>query len=486
MITPWRADPISFIERIIIDPETGKPFILLDAERRFLEHAFSTDSAGRLLYPEQIYSCPKKSGKTTFAAIYVLTMVLLCDGAYPEAICAANDHDQSIARVFAAIKRIIECSPLLRAEARITANKITIDGAVIIAIPNNYASAAGSNQVIAVFDELWAYTSERSRRLFDELVPPPTRRIACRFTVTYAGFTGESVLLEELYKRGLQQAQVGPSLYAGDGILMFWSHDPVAPWQDEAWIAESRRNLRPKQYERMIENRFVNDESSFIDISSFDECVDARIGHLVADRTVHVWAAVDASVKHDSTALAAVTWSQPDQKVRLVDHRIFKPTAEKPIDFAVDVEQTLRQWGQRFHVRTVWYDPYQMAASSQRLLREGVPMQEYPQTLNNLTAVGENLFELLKGRNLLSYPDDEIRTAISHAVAIEGARGWKIAKDKQSHRIDIVIALGMAALACVRDQSKPAYDTTYAGFNSDWQGLRANLYMQSGGTFRLW
>ena len=37
-------------------------------------------------------------------------------------------------------------------------------GAVITAIPNNYASAAGSNQVVATFDELWAYDSERSRR----------------------------------------------------------------------------------------------------------------------------------------------------------------------------------------------------------------------------------------------------------------------------------------------------------------------------------
>ena len=116
-----------------------------------------------------------------------------------------------MARVFAAIRRIIECSPQLCAEAKITADKITIYDAVIIAIPSNYASAAGSNHVVAIFDELWAYSSERSRRLFDELVPPPTRRIACRLTVTYAGFEGESVLLEELYKRGLLQPQVAPN-----------------------------------------------------------------------------------------------------------------------------------------------------------------------------------------------------------------------------------------------------------------------------------
>ena len=244
----WRADPIAFIEQVMIDPETKRPFVLLDAERAFLKHAFATGADGRLLYPEQIYSCPKKSGKTTFAAIYVITIVLLFGGTYAEAICAANDYDQSVGRVFAAIKRIIECSPWLRGEAKITADKITIAGAVITAIPSNYASAAGANPVVTVFDELWAYSLQRLRRLFDELVPPPTRRIACRLTVTYAGFQGESILLEELYRRGLKQPLIGRNLYAGDGILMFWSHEPVAPWQTESWLAEMRRSLRVNQF----------------------------------------------------------------------------------------------------------------------------------------------------------------------------------------------------------------------------------------------
>jgi hypothetical protein len=174
-------------------------------------------------------------------------MVLVYGGAYAEGICAANDYDQSVGRVFAAVRRIIECSPLLSDAAKITSDKITIFDAVIIAIPTNYASAAGSNHVIAVFDELWAYVSERSRRLFDELVPPPTRRIACRLIVTYAGFEGESTLLNELYRCGLQQPQVAPNLYAGDGMLMFWTHEPVAHWQDAAWLAQMRRRLPPNQ-----------------------------------------------------------------------------------------------------------------------------------------------------------------------------------------------------------------------------------------------
>jgi phage terminase large subunit-like protein len=157
------------------------------------------------------------------------------------------------------------------------------------------------------------------------------------------------------------------------------------------------------------------------------------------------------------------------------------------IDFSVQVEQVLRDWYRRFSLREVSYDPYQMAASSQRLMREGLPMKEYAQTVNNLTAMGENLFQLIKGRNLLVYPDEAIRTAVSRAIAVEGARGWKIAKDKQSHRIDIVIAMGMAALACLKGQAKPGYDRTYAAFQDvDWQGIALNWYLQTGGGTRPW
>ncbi len=42
-----------------------------------------------------------------------------------------------------------------------------------------------------------------------------------------------------------------------------------------------------------------------------------------------------------------------------------------------------------------------------------------------------------------------MRLAVSRAVAIETPRGWRITKEKQSHKIDVVVALGMAAWAAV-------------------------------------
>jgi phage terminase large subunit-like protein len=462
-LTRWRADPVAFIEQHLINAETNESFELLPAERAFLKFAFKTGANGKLLYPELLYSCPKKSGKTTFAALVCLVVILLYGGAYAEATLAANDQDQAVGRVFEAVKRIVAASPLLKREAKILQDKILFPSfhATISAIPASFAGAAGGNQNIAIFDEAWAYTSERSRRLWDELVPPPTRKVACRLTVTYAGYSGESTLLEGLYARGKAQPQVGTDLYAGDGLLMFWSHKPIAPWQDEAWLASMRRE-RTSAYQRMVLNEFAASTSQFVDMSAWDACVAPELVPVQEDRQLHVWAGVDASVKRDATALVACAYDKKANCVRLVQHRVFTPTPGDPINFEATVEATLLDWNKRFRLRKVYFDPFQMVSTAQRLEKQYIKIEPYAQTVPNLTAATSNLFELIQNRSIVLYPDVGMRRAVSHAVLHESSRGWRLDKRKQSHKIDLVVALSMAALAAVRGQSESSYDSSGA------------------------
>jgi hypothetical protein len=39
---------------------------------------------------------------------------------------------------------------------------------------------------------------------------------------------------------------------------------------------------------------------------------------------------------------------------------------------------------------------------------------------------------------------------MQRSVAVENARGWRIAKEKSSHKIDVVVALAQAALGAVQ------------------------------------
>ena len=283
-------------------------------------------------------------------------------------------------------------------------------------------------------------------------MPPPTRKVACRLTVTYAGFSGESVLLEELYARGMAQPQIAPSLRAGDGMLMAWHHEPIAPWQTPEWLDQMRRSLRPNQYRRMIENHFVLNTKSFhraVGLGCLCRCRRvagnrrSKSGGLLRRRC----SLEKGQRRHCRLRLGC---QGSESAAGVAPH--FMPSPGSPIDFESDIETALLDVQRRFSVRKVPVDPHMMQASLQRLARRGVPVEEYPQNTANVTAASQNLFELVTGQNLVAYPDAAIRLAVSQAVAVEGPRGWKIDKSNPRHKIDVVVGLAMACKAAVDNQ----------------------------------
>jgi phage terminase large subunit-like protein len=219
-----------------------------------------------------------------------------------------------------------------------------------------------------------------------------------------------------------------------------------------------RRSLRPSAYARMVLNEFASSESAFVDLSAWDACVLPSLAPLREDKRLHIWVGVDASVKRDSTALVACTYNKRAKCVRLVAHRTFMPTPQDPIDFEATVEATILDWRERFVLRKVYFDPFQMVSVAQRLRRAGgVKIEEFAQTVPNLTAATQNLYDLIQSRSIALYPDAPMRLAISRAIMHESSRGWRLDKLKQAHKIDTVVALSIAALAAVRSQSESSY-----------------------------
>jgi phage terminase large subunit-like protein len=121
----------------------------------------------------------------------------------------------------------------------------------------------------------------------------------------------------------------------------------------------------------------------------------------------------------------------------------------------------------RFNLRRALFDPWQMQAISQRLAKAGVRIEEFPQTPAKLTEASQNLFELVQGRNLVAYPDAGMRLAVSRAVALETSRGWRISKEKQAHKIDVVVALAMAAHAAVKGQNDSTFSLDTGWLDDD-------------------
>ena len=170
-----------------------------------------------------------------------------------------------------------------------------------------------------------------------------------------------------------------------------------------------RRSLRPNQYLRMIENRFVTSEGSFISLDDWDAIVDPDMRPLLGDKAVQIVAGIDASVRHDSTALVAASFDWGPQRCRLVAHRVFQPSPDEPLDFEGTVERTVLEWWKHFQLQAVYFDPWQMVSTSQRLAKHGVKVEEFPQSVGNLTLASQTLYELIRGRNLIVYPNETMQ-----------------------------------------------------------------------------
>jgi hypothetical protein len=333
------------------------------------------------------------------------------------------------------------------------------NGTTIQALANDYAGEAGANQGATSWTELWAFTSEASHRLWEELTPVPTRRNSIRVIDTYAGFEGESDLLFSLYKLGVapdehregQGERLHPDLpiFANRAarLFVYWDHEPRMPWQTPAYYEGQRRTLRPSTYLRLHENRWTTGVSVFLTPELWDPCVDHSLQPLVADRSKSLHVGVDAAQKSDYAAVVAVYWEH--NKLVLAVHRLWKPSPSEPLDLEATIEAYLRELHARFSLVEIVCDPWQMARSIATLKAAGLPIRELPQTSASTTAFGQNLFELINGKNLRLYPAEDLRQQALNTVAVESTRGWRIAKDKSSKKIDAIVALAMACISAV-------------------------------------
>jgi hypothetical protein len=454
----WQREPISFIEQILRRPKDGKPFELFDAQRQWFGHCWKLRPDGRLLYPEQTIGWAKKTGKGGTAAMQLLTTTLVFGGRNAEAYCVGADLQQAVERVFAEVKKICEVSPLLAREAQITNQRITFPqtGATITAIAGDYAGAAGGHPTITSFDELWTIDNERARRLFDEMVPVPTEKISCRLVTTHAGFSGECELLEEIHSKGMQLPEIAPGLRAGDGMLFTWrrADEFLAPWQDQAWLDDMRRSTRPLQYQRQLENIFVNSETRFITGEAWDD-VTTLPAPPPPDPTLPVIIAIDAGIKHDSTAIVVCN-SEKDGGVCVRRSMIFVPAPGHPVDLEL-VERKLKELTKQYPLCTIVYDSSQLEFMMQRFRSAGTKVVEFTQNPGNIGDMTENLAALIHYKKLAVFPDQNLRHAITNVHISENASGQqRFVKSRKDHN-DVVIALAMAALHCVQRSGQPGY-----------------------------
>lgn len=402
-----------------------------------------------------LISTVKKGGKTELNGVATLYAALTLPA--PETLyCVANDAEQAQERVFDRIAGAVRRAGLVKAGAA-TVSKTSIEfpetGTRIVAIPADFAGAAGAVFGVTSWTELWAFRFEQHVRLWEELTPIPNRR-SLRIIDSYAGFAGDAPVLEPMWQRAMAGVRLDDELpvYANGKLWAYidqgdeaqaraWLGDPDSR---EAYYAEQSASLRPGTYRRLHENRWAEGEEAFIDAAMWDAVVDPDATPMLPDRSVRVTVGVDAAMKRDCSAVVAVT--RDGDRVRVVAHKVWTPTKDRPLDFDETIAPYLAWLRDSFTVERVLFDPRMLEQPANVWRKEGVPMREFPQTPENLTRAGQGLFDLIRARQLVVYPDAELRQHALNAVAVETARGLRLAKEKASRKIDALAALSFACV----------------------------------------
>ena len=458
-VVKWAESPAGFYIS-----ESRKPIRLAAHQAAILRHIFTPQDDGRLQYDTVIYATPKKSGKSTIGALVAEYFGLFIEAPNEIYICA-NDFEQAQGRVFKSLAQSIRLNPHLSNRTDVQARVAKFDnGTDVNALASDYAGSAGSNHGLTVWDELWAYTSESARRLWDELTPVPTRKISMRFISTYAGFEGESDLLSELYNKGIK-GDVIPELASiedGDGapackragrMFIYWDHElkpyPGLTIAPEIYHAEQRASLRPLAYLRIHENRFTANEDHFVTAEQWEACYSPDLQALWDGDHRRMVLGADASTTRDLTALVGVCDNEETHTKDVIYCRVWKPESGeyrfgKP---TVDLDETIKREIMRLYlagrVDGVYFDPFQLHSIGLELEKEGVRMHELPQTGMRVEA-DQALYDAIIGRTLRHYNDPVLSEHVKNAVAIETPRGFRLAKEKTSRKIDASVALSMA------------------------------------------
>jgi phage terminase large subunit-like protein len=326
--------------------------------------------------------------------------------------------------------------------------KITYpNGARIEMVPIDPTGEAGGNDDMIVYSELWGWKSKAHQRMWSEMTLSPNKwGSAQRWIDTYAGITGESPILEQLYETGVvngQRVWDDLEVYVNDAarMLTVWVTQPMFPWQTKEYYDQERGQLDPSEFDRMHGNKWTKSTEAFLPVEWWDDCAVDGLPDLHGRGVVM---GIDAAVENDCFAVVIVSAShsmesQPVVQVRYCN--VWTPPEHGQINFA-EVEQEILRLFKMYNIEEVAYDPYQMASMAQRM-SDNVFWKPFLQGAQRLIA-DKRLYDMIRDRKIQHTGQPILRQHLINADRKPEEDKLRIVKRVQSKKIDAVVALSMA------------------------------------------
>lgn len=472
LIDEWAGSRFGFyvdrhwLGRWVQEPE---PIRLAEYHARILRHCFTPDGDGRLPYDTVCLAEPAKSGKSALAGLVGQYFALHIEPG-SEVYMISNKQDQAQSRMFKSLTDSLRLNPHLR----IKPNRYEVtfrSGTMVKAIPSNARTEAGARYSLACFDEPWAIVYQDGERLVSEFKTDPTRTASVKLFTGYAGYT-ESKLWLDLLNSGLAGEPVPeladiddgdgiPACWRNDRTFVFWSHVCRQPWQTSAWIESQRKTLRPNEFLRMIEARFVEGEGNFVDFGAWESCIDPNHKPLApGDKRFPIYIGLDLALAPGGDDCAVIGVYPEGGKVKVAFHRVWKggKARKHELKLSQTVEPFLLQAKRDYRIAGIYFDPYQCKSTADNLRRAGLNCVVVEQTHSTRGPLDTALFEMIVNRELIMYPDDDLRQAAKNANAKELGNGLIFLTKAGRGKIDLLAALSNCA-----SQARRGANQTYVG-----------------------
>ena len=273
-------DPVAWMRKHFYIPELNGPIEIYPSQEIPLREALALDPDGKFRYSTIVWSAIKKSAKSSIAAAVGLWFAWRKPWSSVKVI--ANDLKQAESRVAFYMRRAIELHPEWKDICKVVNYKITLPNhSVIEAIPIDPSGEAGANDDLVIYSELWGWKQRGAVRMWTETTLSPMKfGQSLRWCETYAGFSGESPVLEDLFEMGVNQGTcINPEaeLYRNGRLLVYWNTKPTLPWQTPEYYSQEESSLMPNEFERVHRNKWASSTSKFVPDEWWIACKKDRI-----------------------------------------------------------------------------------------------------------------------------------------------------------------------------------------------------------------
>lgn len=443
--------PVDWIQANFYIPETNAPIQLVPYQQAMVREALRTEN-GLFVYSFVLWSDLKKSAKSTIAG--AISLYLAWFHAWESVRVVANDLKQADSRTFFYIERAIKLHPVLSKACKTKTYHIELPNHTEIqAIPVDPKGEAGGGDLCTTFTEMWAMKNRASQALWTETTLSPLKYgKSIRIGESYAGFKGESPILEPLYETGVKQGeQIDLSfadndlrdleVYRNKRMLTLWNTRPRCPWQTKEYYEQEAAVLPPSEMNRIHGNLWSDAVEGFVPSEWWIAC--GLEAYTPVEKNEPVVIGVDAGVVSDCFAIVMVTRRNDKTQVQYV-HK-YQPRNHVELDFA-PIEAEIRRLIQTYNVVELTYDKTQLHDMMTRIRNEEVVnVRVYEQGIQR-TIGDKRLYDMIRERRIQHQNEPDLNEHILNAHRKpEDENRLRIVKGQDTNKkIDLAVALSMA------------------------------------------